>query len=792
MAPNVDEIDYQDTGTQTNLFTTLRKRWEYVLFGLCLGVGLAALYYFTATPMYQSEIEILVGQRSSEVTNSGTINSANVSGDGVQEDQLATHMQLLVSRKLLANAIESGKLRDIESFRQALLKGVNPIDHVLDHLSVKRGGEGKARDAMVLRASFRDANPEDAAKILMAVFDAYREYVESHGENSSEQAVKLIEDARDTHEIELSAAESEYRNFLQSVPALLDGEKVQDVHKERMTKLETELNTVRNTLAEQQSRLEVIESFYAQHERGSKDTFNFLALLSQKEVERLKLFLDMTRGEVQSEAFQAEQPMRQEAARVQYNRLLELIQKEQALSDAFGASHPLVDIARKEIETTRQFLEKNAPSAAEVTAKKLDPVEMLKTYVLLLRNDIAELEKRKAILVEDSEKEMGLAKAVENSFMKGNALKARLNRAQARYDQVILRLQELKLSRSYAGFSTDLLSVPEPAQKPSWPNLPILIVLGAFMGLGLGTMMAFAADLLDATFTSADDLEHAVGATIIAHVPRFAQKKLKPSELADAKVSPAVVSFHFPRSAEAEIYRVARTSLLISNRKGAVRTMMMTSPQPGDGKSTTISNLAVSFARAGQRVLIIDADLRRPTISKVFGIAPRPGLADVLTQDITVMEAIHSTPLENLHIMPHGSLTSEPAELLESIRLGSILEEAKDHFDLVLIDAPPLLAVADPAIIAPLVDAVMLTVRVNKNGRRPVEHAVKLLTDIGISPVAAIVNGVDRSAQKSYGYGKYSKDRYGYVGKYSADYTAKEIITPQTGKRTLVASSTEK
>lgn len=789
MTINVDEIDYQDNRTQINLFTTLRKRWEYVLFGLCLGIGLSALYYFTATPMYQSEIEILVGQRSSEVTNSGTINSANVSGDGVQEDQLATHMQLLISRKLLANAIEMGKLREIESFRRATLKGVNPIDHILDHISVKRGGEGKARDAMVLRASLRDANAEDAARILTAVFDAYRTYVESHGENSSDQAVKLIEDARDTHEMELTAAESEYRNFLQSVPALLDGDKVQDVHKERMTKLETELNTVRNTLAEQQSRLEVIESFYQQQEKDSKDTLNFLALLSQKEVERLKLFLDMTRGEVQSEAFQAEQPMRQEAARVQYNRLLELIQKEQALSDAFGESHPLVDIARKEIETTRQFLEKNAPSAAEVTAKKLDPVEMLKTYVLLLRNDIAELEKRKAILLQDSEKEMVQAKIVENSYMQGNALRARLNRAQARYDQVILRLQELKLSRSYAGFSTDLLSVPEPARKASWPNLPVLAVLGAFFGLGLGVMMAFAADVLDATFTSAEDLEGAIGTNVIAHVPRFVSKKKLGPGLANPHVSPAIVAFHYPRSAEAEIYRVARTSLLISNRKGSVRTMMMTSPQPGDGKSTTISNLAVSFARAGQRVLLIDADLRRPTISKIFGTENEPGLADVLTNDLTVLEAIQTTPLENLHIMPHGSTTSEPAELLESLRLGSILEEAKQHFDLVLIDAPPLLAVADPAIIAPLVDSVLLTVRVNKNGRRPVEHAVKLLTDIGISPAAAIVNGVDRSAQKSYGYGKYSKDRYGYVGKYSADYSAKEVVSPKKDNKPLVGSN---
>jgi capsular exopolysaccharide synthesis family protein len=227
-------------------------------------------------------------------------------------------------------------------------------------------------------------------------------------------------------------------------------------------------------------------------------------------------------------------------------------------------------------------------------------------------------------------------------------------------------------------------------------------------------------------------------------VPRFSPNELIDQIDPDSELDASIVAFHAPRSAESEVYRVARTSLMISNRKGSVQTMMMTSPQPGDGKSTTISNLAVSFARTGKKVLLIDADMRRPVVSKLFGLDEQAGLADVLAGQATISQATVTSEVAELDIMPNGMPTSVPAELLESHRLAKVLQDARRVYDLVLIDAPPLLAVADPAIIAPLVDSVILTVRVSKNGRRPVEHAARILEDIDARAAAVIVNGVDQ------------------------------------------------
>ncbi len=155
---------------------------------------------------------------------------------------------------------------------------------------------------------------------------------------------------------------------------------------------------------------------------------------------------------------------------------------------------------------------------------------------------------------------------------------------------------------------------------------------------------------------------------------------------------------------------------MLKNRRTDCQTMMVTSPHPGDGKSTTISNLAVSFAQTGKKVLLIDSDMRRPTIAKVFGIDATPGLADKLRGTLDLPQVVQGTDVPNLSIMSHGSPTSEPAELLESVQFTNLLLECRKEFDLILIDAPPLLAVADPSIIAPLVDSVLLTVQVRKNG----------------------------------------------------------------------------
>lgn len=769
----------EDTQFDLDLIGVIRRRWALIAFGFGFGIILSLLYQFTATKVYESKVEVLVGQRSSEMTSSGTASTAAASGDAIATDQLATHMQLFTSRRNLAEAIEKNGLGKLDSFQKAIKKNTHPIDHLLDNLDVQRGGKGSARDAMVIRATYSDPKAEDAAKVLQAVYESYRNYVESHGENSGEEAIALIEAARKTHEDELADADKEYRAFISSVPVLLEGDTVRDIHRDRLENLEKELNEVRSNLAQQTSRLELIRTYLNRPELLESNDTAHLALLSQKEVERLQLFLDVTRGEAQSEEFQAEQPAREEAARAQYTRLLSLLQTERTLAEDFGPNHPLVAATQKEIQVIQEFISANAPTATAKQGRKLDPKEMLTTYSMLLEHDIAELEKREQILIADSANELRLAKGVEADFLKGSSLKAQLNRAQARYDEVIRRLQEINLSGSYAGFSTDLLASPEIEKEAAWPKLPIVVALGGILGLFFGGSLAVASELFDATFRDAHDLEYTLGAPAIAHIPRIDLKKVKKELSTETRLDPSLVAFHTPRSPESELYRVARTSMMVKTRASGATKLMMTSPHPGDGKSTTISNLAISFAQAGKKVLLIDADMRRPVIGGLFGLEASPGLSDALLETSDLQDCFHASEVPNLMIMPHGGRTHSPAELLESSQLSKVLADCERQFDVVLVDAPPLLAVADPAIIAPIVDAVMLTVRIRKNGRRPVERAVRILQEIDVTPTALIINATEKNGQGTYGYSNgYSSEEYSYVGYYH-EYS----VTPEKPAR---------
>ena len=767
----------------------IRRRARHVVFGVLLGVCAGLLYYFATPPKYESRLEILVGQRSSEMTNRGTANDGYASGSTIQEDVLATHMDILTSKKVLIAAVKKEKLDELYSFKKADEKGVSAVEHILEHLEVGRGGEGLAKDANVLTAYFRDTRPEDAAVVLDAIFEGYKSFVKTQWSNHSEEAAGLLKQAQNTHEAELAAADEAYRQFIKSVPVFVDGDTISDVHRDRLNNLEAELNEVRSTLTESQSRREVIEAYMKEDVESEMTDINRLALLSENEVNRLKLFLEMTRGDFRNEELLKDQPIRVETAKAQYTRLLDLYQKQRKLTEDFGPGHPTVQATMQEIEVIKDFIAKTSPEDVESEAdKQMTATEMLAAYQQLLQHDQNTLAIREKTLNVSIKKELALAKEVEADFLKGTSLKAKLDRAQYRYDEVVRRLQEINIAGNFAGFSTDLLESPKPASKPSWPQLPLSIAVGLLLGGLLGLTTGLIAELADSTFRDAKDLESAANAPILTHVAPFDMRKLRQLVDGDSGLAPQLCTFHGPRSQEAEVYRTARTSLLLGCSKFDRKVLMMTSAAPGDGKSTTVANLAISLAQTGKRVLLIDADLRRPMVYNIFGANGAPGLTDIINESKTLADVVQQSEQENLDLLTHGTRTGSPAEILESFHFSTLLEECRREYDFVLIDAPPVLAVADPAIIAALTDGIIITVQIQKNGRRPVERALDILDGIN-TLVGIIVNNSDERT-KGYGYSHdYYGDAYGYIGKYYDDYSAPDAPLKGPSKRQKVTSS---
>jgi capsular exopolysaccharide synthesis family protein len=213
---------------------------------------------------------------------------------------------------------------------------------------------------------------------------------------------------------------------------------------------------------------------------------------------------------------------------------------------------------------------------------------------------------------------------------------------------------------------------------------------------------------------------------------------------------------------QAEAYRGVRTALYFSTHSEGHKVVQITSPNSADGKSTLSANLAVSIAQSGKRVVLVDADLRKPTVHKVFGVSSRLGLSSVIVGDATPEAAIQDSGLPGLSIIPCGPLPPNPAELLTSPRFDELLGLLRERYDFVIVDTPPLLAVTDPSVVAARVDGVLLTLRRNKNDRPTAERARQILTTLGANVLGVVVNALARR-DNGGGYGGYGGyDQYGY------------------------------
>jgi capsular exopolysaccharide synthesis family protein len=294
------------------------------------------------------------------------------------------------------------------------------------------------------------------------------------------------------------------------------------------------------------------------------------------------------------------------------------------------------------------------------------------------------------------------------------------------------------------------------------------IMLALVLGLILGGSGAIATERLNTSIRRREDLEallHVPGLGVIPSISngggrrRFHLSRI-PKALngnGNGKVRQLVASSGYD-SVGAEAYRVLRTNLIFSNPTQKLKSLVVTSAESGEGKTTTAANLALTLARQGMRILLIDCDLRRPQLHRVFGIDGDLGLIDVLLERASVSEATYSGGVESLSILPRGNFDSAALEVLGSPRMRSCLAECSRHYDMVILDTPPVLVAADAATIGALADGVLLVTRAGRTSRNDVRHAFQQLTAVGGHVVGWVLNDPDNTAER---YGSYY--RYGYA-----------------------------
>ncbi|MGH9243374.1 MAG: polysaccharide biosynthesis tyrosine autokinase [Acidimicrobiales bacterium] len=322
----------------------------------------------------------------------------------------------------------------------------------------------------------------------------------------------------------------------------------------------------------------------------------------------------------------------------------------------------------------------------------------------------------------------------------------------ALYQEQLDRL-ELSAGLRESG-SIEKLTTAEPPESPVSPQPVRNAALAAVLGLLLGIGGAFLVEQLDDSVKHNDLLEALTGLPTFGIVPRVAVRK-------GASAAAYVVTATAPKSVAAEAYRSLRTSVKFLGVDRPLKVVQITSPSLGEGKSVTAANLAVALAQAGDRVIVVGCDLRRPRIDAMFGVPPGPGLTGVLMGEAPLPEAIFAVPdMPRLAVLRTGTLPPNPSELLGTKRTAQLLEAVSSAYDVVLLDCPPVLPVTDALVLAREADATLLVVAARQTSRRATTRAIDLLRQVNAPLVGTILN--EASEADTYGTGSYTYYAYGH------------------------------
>ncbi len=339
---------------------------------------------------------------------------------------------------------------------------------------------------------------------------------------------------------------------------------------------------------------------------------------------------------------------------------------------------------------------------------------------------------------------------LQNRSIRYNILKREVDTNRQLYDGLLQRYKEIGVA---GGVSTNNVSVVDRAEVPTSrykPSLSSNLSMALLGGLLLGIALAFLLEHLDDTVRGPEQVEAMFNLPVLGTVPKLKQQQQPLQASADL------------RSAFAESYRSVRTALQFSTDAGVPRTLLITSATPGEGKTTTALLLARNFAQLGQRVLLIDADLRNPSLHKLLKLGAEAGLSNYLAGAMPAVEVIQPGGDENLWIIRSGPLPPNPAELLSSHKMKSLLDLAAERYDQVIIDGPPVMGLADAPILAHLAAGTLLMVASGKTRRALLRAALKRLAAARARVIGGVVTMYDsRRAGVNYGYGDYGYYEYG-------------------------------
>jgi capsular exopolysaccharide synthesis family protein len=721
----------------------LHKRRGLLIACVSLALVVAVVYNYATRPLFQATAQILIDRDTPNVLPTKEILEANQGA----ADYFQTQFELLRGRMLAEKVVERlGLNKSVELQTGPLMSPWERIQRkffgrqpatAVDNDGIPLAPAVAAfrsrmivepvRGSRLVNLRFNAYDPRLAAQVANAVAQTYIEQALEFRYTTSSEATGWLTDRVEDQKKRVEDAEKALQEYRE---------------KEKIVNIEE-----RQSLVDQKLSALTAAAITARTDRINRETlYNQMRALPSSQLETFPIVLS--------------NPLVQQLRA----RIGELQRERERLSESYGEKHPEMVRAATELRSTEEKLRSE-----------------MQNVVRSVESDYRTAAQQEANLQANLEATKQEALDLNRKAISYNVLKREVEANQQLFRELVGRTKE-------AGLESELRStnirIVEKAQVPVHPvqpqkmrNYQLALLLGLALGIGLCVLF----EHLDNTYKTPEDIKNHLGLPFLGMVPDAAPKA------APAQGRAPVTPHRSTQSGIAEAYRILRTNLIFSLPGTAGRAILVTSANPGEGKTTTALNLAESLAHNGARVLAVDADLRRPTLHQRLNVPKTPGLSDLIVGKSQPSQAIHATSTKGLQVLSCGYIPPNPAELLGSAAMADVVRALREHYDWVLIDTPPALAMADTPVLCPLVDGVVLVVGAEVGSRPTVQRTADQLQAIGAKIVGVVLNKVDLERNAYYYsqyYGEYYRSYYADRGQADSPRVASASRGPRPVRKT--------
>lgn len=718
--------EFQETTREINLrdyWRVLVKR-RYIVatfFLVCLVV--VAIYSLTMTPIYKATAQLMIEKANPNILSTQELVAIDTSGT----DFYQTQYQILESRSLAREVIKRLNLSQYPEFKRPEKKespsstglavpiGSNSFfaeDSALVPAFLGRLKIEPIRNSRLVKVNFESQDPQLAAKVVNTLAQAYIDWgLGLRLQTQQNAAVFLDEQVKEVkRKVETSEQALQQYREKYGVAALSptgggkDSQSGQDVTRQKMAQVNAQLVEITNKRIEAEINYKQARDLLQHPEKAESipEAVNSPVIVAIK------------------------------------NQEIQLMREKTEKGEKFGPKHPTMVAINQEIEGLRK--------------KKFQEI----------KNIVESMKSKYQVTVsQESSLQTALGRSQSETINRDKVaiqyqvLQQEVDSNRGLYDMLLKRLKETNVSEENRTVNIHVVDPAEIPKRPSKPRLKLNLLLACLVGLMGGVGVAFFLEYMDNTVKTPDDLKQYLNIPYLGPVPSFDMEEGKPGSelitLADSK------------SSASEAYRGLRTGILFSTPGHAPRSLLVTSSGPQEGKTLTSANLAITMAQGGQKILILDCDMRKPRLHKIFNLERDQGMSNILVGDGDWRKLKVATQVPNLDIITSGPIPPNPAELIGSERMKALLDEIIQEYDRVLIDSPPIVAVTDSVVLARFVEGVVLTIRVGETARDVIANSIRQLQDVQAHVLGAVLNAVN-IGKDSYYYYQYYYYYYGEGG----------------------------